>query len=59
MGMGGMLLNLLLEGSAGKGLGWVVLLGLGLFLLCFPTIFLSVAFSFYTHRESLAQGMIP
>lgn len=53
------LLNLLLEGFAGRGLGCVVLLGLGLFCHCFPTIFLSVAFSFYTHREDLALGAIP
>lgn len=34
------LLNVLLEGFAGRGLGYVMLLGLGLFSLHFPIIFL-------------------
>lgn len=57
--MVGTLLNLSLEGFAGRGLGCVMLLGLGLFPHHFPTIILSVAFSFYTHREDLALGAIP
>lgn len=56
--MVGALLNLFLESFAGRGLGCVMLLGLGLFPPHFSTIFLSVAFSFYTHREGLIQGVI-
>lgn len=33
--------------------------GFGSVPLHFPTVFLSVAFSFYTHREGLVQGVIP
>lgn len=50
-----------LSGSfAGRGLGCMMLLGLGLFPPPrFPSIFLPVAASFYAYREALAQGVIP